>query len=197
VVEPEKKLSFTIDSYADKVSAILTLKHPGGNAYLSYKVKTTHPRRYLVRPNQGIVAPGTSETIDIVLVEKDKQDFLKTFDRLGTLYSTHFLVESCIIDEAFGKKYLEQYQKFVNDHSPDGAKASKDLSESLTAMWNKLRSGEDSRIFNHKLQARHVAPTLVEDTCENKNIKRDNTEHSKKVLYKTKPKGEKLSLHLE
>ena len=40
-----------------------------------------------------------------------------------------------------------------------------------------------------------LTATLVEDTCEN-NTKRDNTEHSKKVLHKSKPKKKKLSLHL-
>jgi hypothetical protein len=167
VVAPESALQFTLtrDSSADKTSdgtasCLMTLKHPGGNAYLAFKVKTTQPRRYLVRPNQGIVAPGTSETVKIVLVEKDKQMLLQSFDRLGQSALDHskdkFLVQSCMIDETFGKNYLEQKRTLVDDHSPDGAKASKDLAESLTAMWNKLSSGEDSRIFNRKLQVRHV-----------------------------------------
>ena len=49
------------------------------------QVRTTHPRRYIVRPKQGIVAPNSSETVSIVLDEKYRQKLLTYCEeRMGT-----------------------------------------------------------------------------------------------------------------
>ena len=97
----------TRDSCADKVSAILTLTHPGGNAYIAFNIEITNPTRYLVGQKLGIVAPGTSE---FVRVEKEKQKLLKTFDCLGEAVLDHskgaLVVDSCVIEETFGKNYI-------------------------------------------------------------------------------------------
>ncbi|CAN0577956.1 unnamed protein product, partial [Ectocarpus sp. 12 AP-2014] len=34
-------------------------------------VKTTEPRRYLVRPNQGMIGPGEREAVNVYLIEKE------------------------------------------------------------------------------------------------------------------------------
>lgn len=49
------------------------------------QVKTTQPRRYLVRPNQGIITPQSDKEvqIQILLVEKDKNALYQSFLRLG------------------------------------------------------------------------------------------------------------------
>ena len=142
----------------------MTLKHPSNdhkesNTYLAFRIKTTQPRRYLFRPHQGIVAPGSSGTVNIVLVEKDKEMLLQSFDRLGQSALDHhkdkILVQSCIVDSTFAEKYLAKKSKLNYDHSPKGIKASKDLAESLTSMWNAASSGEDVQIYNKKLQVRH------------------------------------------
>jgi hypothetical protein len=157
----------TRDSCADKVSAILTLTHSGRKTYLAYKIEITNPSRYLIGQKLGIVAPGTSEYINFVLVEKEKQKLLKTFDFLGEPVLDHskgaLVVDYCIIDESFGKKYIEEKQALAIDHSPAGAKASKDLNESLTIMWDKLSSEEDSRILSRKLRVKYVVTTSLEN----------------------------------
>lgn len=38
------------------------------NGSLAYKVKTTAPKNYVVKPNQGILDKGQKITIDITLV---------------------------------------------------------------------------------------------------------------------------------
>jgi len=184
-VSPERDLQFTLsrDSY-DKssngtrtASCLMTLKHPSNdhkesNTYLAFRIKTTQPRRYLFRPHQGIVAPGSSDTVNIVLVEKDKQMLLQSFDRLGQSALDHhkdkILVQSCIVDSTFAEKYLAKKSKLNYDHSPKGIKASKDLAESLTSMWNAASSGEDVQIYNKKLQVRHVVAPSAADTSSAK-----------------------------
>ena len=72
----------------------------------------------------------------------------------------------------------------MTTHQPAGAKASKDLHESLTIMWDKLSSEEDSRILSRKLRVRYVVTASLEN------------EHPSKVPAEEKPKGEKTKFVL-
>jgi hypothetical protein len=136
----------------------MTLRHPGKTKeHLAFKVKTTQPRRYLVRPNQGIVAPGTTEKVTILLVEKDKQILLQSYDRLGQTALDHskdkFLVQSCATPDDFASRYMSAKSKVTDDS--EGNRAGKELVESLTTMWNSAAGGE-TLIYNKKLHVRHV-----------------------------------------
>lgn len=113
---------------------------------LAPQVKTTQPRRYLVRPNQGLIAPGKSETISILLVEKDKQTLLQSYERLGQSGLDHskdkFLVQSCEVSSSFAAK---------------ASGDSNELYEALTTMWNTVtQSGSQTPLYNKKLHVRHV-----------------------------------------
>ena len=87
----------------------MTLGHTGKTDFhIAFKVKTTQPRRYLVRPNQGILLLGQSESVTILLVEKDKQVLLQSFDRLGQSALDHskdmFLVQSTVVKDEFAAR---------------------------------------------------------------------------------------------
>ena len=48
-------------------AAVQTLRHElTSNAY-TFKVKTTNPKRYSVRPNVGVVQPGQEVTVTVQL----------------------------------------------------------------------------------------------------------------------------------
>jgi len=169
-VYPDDALQFTLtrssnnaESKSDGASrCTMTLRHTGKSEHhIAFKVKTTQPRRYLVRPNQGIVAPGKTESVTILLVEKDKQVLLQSFDRLGQSALDHskdkFLVQSCIVDDNFAKEYVLEKSK-IDDvvSSVESTKGGKGMTEGLTAMWNTVGNNGNSEIFNKKLQVRHV-----------------------------------------
>jgi len=137
---------------------VMTIRHPGKtNDHLAFKVKTTQPRRYLVRPNQGIIAPGGSEIINILLVEKDKQVLLQSYDRLGQPALDHskdkFLIQSCAAPAAFAVKYMAEK---TTDESGSESKAGKEMSDALTALWNEVGSSTSTPTFNKKLQVKLV-----------------------------------------
>jgi hypothetical protein len=99
-----------------------------------------------VRPNQGLIAPNSSESISILLVEKDKQALLQSFERLGQSGLDHskdkFLVQSCTAPASFTAKASGE---------------SSELYDALTSMWNSVTSGGSTTpIFNKKLHVRHV-----------------------------------------
>lgn len=170
-VYPDDALQFTLtrssntaESKSDGASrCTMTLRHTGKtDHHIAFKVKTTQPRRYLVRPNQGIVAPGKTESVTILLVEKDKQVLLQSFDRLGQSALDHskdkFLVQSCMVEDEFAKDYVLEKSKIDDVGTPvDSVKGGKGLTEALTGMWNTASNGgSTSEIFNKKLQVRHV-----------------------------------------
>ena len=122
------------------------------------QVKTTQPRRYLVRPNQGVVSPGGTETVSILLVERDKQILLHSYDRLGQSALDHskdkFLVQSCTVEDGFAAKYGAEKARAGGG---DGkvSTISKEMTDQLTGMWNSASaSGHDT--YNKKLHVRHV-----------------------------------------
>jgi len=146
-IDPETELKFTLSKNEATPRCIMTLRHPGNSTeHIAFKVKTTQPRRYLVRPNQGLLAPGGSESISILLVEKDKQILLQSYERLGQSGLDHskdkFLVQSCTVGPAFAAKASGE---------------SSELYDALTSMWNGVTSGGSTTpIFNKKLHVRHV-----------------------------------------
>lgn len=145
-IDPESELVFSLSPNEATPRCMMTLRHSGGSEYIAFKVKTTQPRRYLVRPNQGLIAPGTAETISILLVEKDKQVLLQNYDRLGQSGLDHskdkFLVQSCTVDNSFAAK-------------KSGSQT--ELYDALTSMWNSVTSGGSSTTLqNKKLHVRHI-----------------------------------------
>mmetsp|Transcript_5375 Transcript_5375/g.7902 ORF Transcript_5375/g.7902 Transcript_5375/m.7902 type:complete len:326 (-) Transcript_5375:281-1258(-) len=167
-VSPASELTFTLTRATGQDATprcSLTLKHPGNtDEHLAFKVKTTQPRRYLVRPNQGLVAPGSAETISIILVDKDKQVLLQSFDRLGQTALDHskdkFLVQSCCVSREFATRYNDEKRKADSQVGENAAKSAKELAEALTGMWNAVTSAASNPIFNKKLHVRHVVDTM-------------------------------------
>jgi hypothetical protein len=107
------------------------------------QVKTTQPRRYLVRPNQGLIQPGMTESIQILLVEKDKTQLLTQYQNMGQAALDHikdkFLVQSVAVTVPEAEELHGNYDK-------------------LTELWNKLSASaapSASGVANQKLTVKH------------------------------------------
>ncbi|KAF4117921.1 VAMP (vesicle-associated membrane protein)-associated protein A, like isoform X2 [Onychostoma macrolepis] len=81
VLDPPTDLRFK-GPFTDVVTANLKLKNPSDRK-VCFKVKTTAPRRYCVRPNSGIIDPGATLIISVMLQpfdydpnEKSKHKFM-------------------------------------------------------------------------------------------------------------------------
>jgi vesicle-associated membrane protein-associated protein A len=119
-------------------------------------VKTTQPSRYLVRPNHGLIAPHSSETLSILLINKEKKILLNSYDSLGQPALDHskdkFLVQSCAVSSDFSKRYLEEKAS----RKVDSSSSSRELSDAITSMWNAVTSGNIQPVYNKKLHVRHT-----------------------------------------
>ncbi|TNN60304.1 Vesicle-associated membrane protein-associated protein B [Liparis tanakae] len=80
-LEPQHELKFR-GPFTDVVTATLKLTNPT-DRNVCFKVKTTAPRRYCVRPNSGTIDPGNSVNVSVMLQpfdydpnEKSKHKFM-------------------------------------------------------------------------------------------------------------------------
>ncbi|XP_060691917.1 vesicle-associated membrane protein-associated protein B/C [Hemiscyllium ocellatum] len=81
VLEPPNELKFR-GPFTDVVTTNLKLSNPS-DKNICFKVKTTAPRRYCVRPNSGVIDAGTSINVSVMLQpfdydpnEKSKHKFM-------------------------------------------------------------------------------------------------------------------------
>lgn len=64
---------------------------------------TNQPRRYLVKPSQGVIAPNATISLSVIIVDKYKKELIQSYDRLGSFNSQQdkFMVQSCVVTEDF------------------------------------------------------------------------------------------------
>ncbi|XP_059390666.1 vesicle-associated membrane protein-associated protein A-like [Carassius carassius] len=81
ILDPSSDLRFR-GPFTDVVTANLKLRNPSDRR-VCFKVKTTAPRRYCVRPNSGVIDPGSTVTVSVMLQpfeydpnEKSKHKFM-------------------------------------------------------------------------------------------------------------------------
>lgn len=80
-IKPPVELRFR-GPFTDVVTSELTLSNPS-DKILCFKIKTTAPRRYCVRPNSGVITPKQTVTVSVMLQpfdfdpnEKNKHKFM-------------------------------------------------------------------------------------------------------------------------
>lgn len=98
-VEPSQTLTFKLERGAQP-RTVLKLSNIS-NQKVVFKVKTTQPAWYYVRPNQQILDIGQTEDVNILLVEAECNRFLDQYGGNGnTMDIKHrFLVQSRVIDD--------------------------------------------------------------------------------------------------
>ena len=73
VIEPQNELTF-VGPFTTAVSATMALKNPSDRK-VCFKIKTTAPKRYCVKPNSGVIDPR--ETVQIA--GKKNFDFMNFY----------------------------------------------------------------------------------------------------------------------
>ncbi|CAG11786.1 unnamed protein product, partial [Tetraodon nigroviridis] len=95
ILEPQHELKFR-GPFSDVVTTNLKLSNPT-DRNVCFKVKTTAPRRYCVRPNSGIIDAGTSINVSVSVLSPWTRVMLQPFDYDPNEKSKHkFMVQSMI-----------------------------------------------------------------------------------------------------
>ncbi|VVC41436.1 Major sperm protein (MSP) domain,Immunoglobulin-like fold,Vesicle-associated membrane-protein-associated [Cinara cedri] len=88
LIEPSHELKF-IGPFTEPVQTVMTLKNPSDKK-IAFKIKTTAPKRYCVRPNCGELIPKEKTEISVIL---------QPFDYDANERNKHkFLVQTVVID---------------------------------------------------------------------------------------------------
>ena len=76
LIEPPNEISFTGDFTVRVCKTKLSLSNPT-DMKIAYKVKTTAPRRYCVRPNSGQIGAGETAEVSIMLQPSQNNEDLQ------------------------------------------------------------------------------------------------------------------------
>jgi len=108
-IEPENELVFR-GPFKDVVTTILKLSNPS-DELVCFKVKTTAPKRYCVRPNCGLIKPDGAVNVAVMLQPFDYKDSAEN--------KRHkFLVQSVILKEPIAEEDVEGFWKNLTDGTP-------------------------------------------------------------------------------
>lgn len=138
ILEPADSLSFRLEPQTAP-QAVLTIRNVSDDRKIAFKVKTTRPMRYLVRPNQGMLGPNGTSSVMVILQQKDCEELLRLDPSERQLSNDKFLVQSIYVDDSF-------YELVKT-------KSTKEMADELTNMW----AHTDKRsLSNKKLRCRFV-----------------------------------------
>lgn len=76
ILDPEEEITFRGDFTAKVCKTNLSISNPTDQA-IAFKVKTTAPKRYCVRPNSGKIEPSDTALVSVVLQPSSSNDDLK------------------------------------------------------------------------------------------------------------------------
>ncbi|XP_061114789.1 vesicle-associated membrane protein-associated protein B-like [Conger conger] len=123
VLEPPHELKFR-GPFTDVVTASLKLNNPTARN-VCFKVKTTAPRRYCVRPNSGVIDSGTSINVSVMLQpfdydpnEKSKHKFMVQ----SMLAPPEMTDMECVWKEAKPEELMDSKLRCVFELPPESEK---------------------------------------------------------------------------
>lgn len=151
-LEPSGELRFK-GPFTDVVTADLKLSNPTEKR-ICFKVKTTAPKRYCVRPNSGILEPKTSIAVAVMLQpfsydpnEKNKHKFM-----VQSMYAPDHVVESqeLLWKDAPPESLMDTKLRCVFE-MPEGAKQPLDTSEAASRATEAGSYNTDSALEETKV----------------------------------------------
>ncbi|KAL8619540.1 hypothetical protein ACOMHN_011891 [Nucella lapillus] len=195
-LEPSTELTFK-GPFIDIVTALLKLQNPTERMIL-FKVKTTAPKRYCVRPNGGILEPGGSVSVAVMLqpFEYDPSEKSKHKFMVQSMFAPDGKIESQdqLWKDATPDTLMDTKLKCVFD-MPDGTaqnavqylvqeeKAKPVRSELATTPPSKAISGGDDKKLSE--EARRLQSEISVLASENRKLKEEGARLRKVAMADT------------
>lgn len=110
IIEPQHELKF-VGSFKNPITSYIKLTNPSDEK-IGFKIKTTAPKKYCVRPNSGVLSAKTSTNIAVSLQALDFDQSEKNKHK--------FMVQSIFVPE--GDYNLESLWKDVKEDAVMGTK---------------------------------------------------------------------------
>merc|ERR1712086_506940 len=107
VTPPELQFSVKVGDYSKRQMRLNNL----GKVPIAYKIKTTNPKEYFVRPNQGVVQPKERAIIQVMMGKLSQLPKEKCKDK--------FLVQSCLYDGNIPAEDKFDWKKEITEKTPN------------------------------------------------------------------------------
>ncbi|XP_056130473.1 vesicle-associated membrane protein-associated protein B/C [Lampris incognitus] len=187
LLEPQHELKFR-GPFSDMVTTTLKLSNPT-DRNVCFKVKTTAPRRYCVRPNSGIIDAGTSINVSVMLQpfdydpnEKSKHKFMvQSMLAPPDMTDMEGVWKEAKPEELMDSKLRCMFELPVENEKTHDMESNKMMSSSLLksesstlsmkSMGSTLDDGEVKKIMEECKRLQMEAQRLRE---ENKQIREDD-----------------------
>lgn len=198
LLEPSNELRFK-GPFDDYVTVSLTIRNPTEKR-IAFKIKTTAPKRYCVKPNSGVLDPGQLMKVNVLLQpfvydpnEKNKHKFMVQY-----LYLNDQEIQLAVNDilnmwkDVDGKRLLDLKLKCIFDYTDVdvASKGGSQPKESLqsTANETSIYSSVDT---TNTTKRESIAPQLPNSNLPSLNTNPTQTNVPKQQLpTKTTPKSE-------
>ncbi|XP_057194577.1 vesicle-associated membrane protein-associated protein B/C isoform X3 [Triplophysa rosa] len=198
LLEPQHELRFR-GPFTDVVTSTLKLANPT-DRNVCFKVKTTAPRRYCVRPNSGVIDAGTSINVSVMLQpfdydpnEKSKHKFMVQ----SVLAPPDMTDTEAVWKEAKPEDLMDSKLRCVFDmptenektHDMDSNKISSlSKSESSTLSMKSMAAGlDDGEVKKIMEECKRLQTEVQRLREENKQIREDDGLRMRKSTVMSAP----------
>jgi hypothetical protein len=155
-IDPPNELTFKGPFSAEVVTSQLTLTNPSAQS-VCFKVKTTAPKRYCVRPNSGVIPSKQSVNVAVML-----QPFDSTTASLEQSSRHKFMVQSCVspddslpLDSIWKSVPAEQFMdsKLRVVFQEGVAEGKGDQTQSTAAEWHGVVADQSTLLLHSALSS--------------------------------------------
>jgi hypothetical protein len=172
-----KQIVFSISARQRQSEARFGISSSAGDPFYAYKVKTTAPKRFCVRPNQGTIAPGQTVEVtvsfmhDKILQESQSQAF--NFNLIAqTMLKDKFLVQTVALNQDEPEYPNQQAAQLMHDahaleqqgNKADAEAAKAKADEAQHQQWESFKNSK--RVVDSKISLNFVEASRASSISE-------------------------------
>uniref|UniRef100_A0A8C5QFW9 Vesicle-associated membrane protein-associated protein A n=1 Tax=Leptobrachium leishanense TaxID=445787 RepID=A0A8C5QFW9_9ANUR len=189
ILDPPIELKFK-GPFTDVVTTNLKLRNPSDRR-VCFKVKTTAPRRYCVRPNSGTIDPGSTVTVSVMLqpFEYDPSEKSKHKFMVQTIFAPSNIVDlEAVWKEAKPDDLMDSKLRCVFDMPPEHEKAVHDSNKMFSSMSGPKggsASMDDTETRKLLEECKRLQSEMIKMSDENQALKDESFRLRKAVTEKS------------
>ena len=184
-----KQIVFSISARQKQSEARFTISSFAADPPYAYKIKTTAPKRFCVRPNQGLLAPGQTVEVSVSFLHdkilQESQIKVFNFNLIAqTMAKDKFLVQTVALtpqDEEYPPAQVAQlnqdavvFEQQGNKKEADAAKAKADALQH--EQWDAFKRATPTRVSDSKIGLNFVEASRASSLSEDDGAKSNHSQ---------------------
>ncbi|KAM8967757.1 vesicle-associated membrane protein-associated protein A [Pelodytes ibericus] len=187
ILDPPNELKFK-GPFTDVVTTNLKLRNPSERK-VCFKVKTTAPRRYCVRPNSGTIDPGATVTVSVMLqpFEYDPSEKSKHKFMVQTIFAPPNTTDmEAVWKDAKPDDLMDSKLRCVFDMPHDHEKPTHESTKLFSCLPKGSASMDDTETRKLVEECKRLQSDMIKLSDENQVLKDESLRMRKVVTEKSK-----------